>query len=109
MKHRKFLITLLALVILFALFGRPPAAWKQIRVGMTWKEANDIVNQRGVATESRAIMSADGQRHTARTMFFYRQFLILPLWVLRIDLLDGQVASTRIGLRMGDIEKVTHD
>ncbi len=103
-RSRKFLIAFVALAVLLAIFGRPPAAWKQVRAGMTWKEANSIVNQKGVFTESREVTSEDGQRHTARTFFCYKEFIVVPLWVLRVDLRDDRVASTRIGLRMGDIE-----
>ncbi|MBI3878801.1 MAG: hypothetical protein HY301_01895 [Verrucomicrobia bacterium] len=106
-RAQKFLIALLALVILLALFGRPPSAWKRVRVGMTWEETNAIINQRGVITESRVVASTDGQEHTARTFFCYKEFIVFPLWVFRVDLLDTRVASTRIGLRVGDIEKIS--
>jgi hypothetical protein len=108
-RSRTFLIAFVALAILLAIFGRPPRAWKQVRVGMTWKEANSVVNQKGVVTESRDVTSAEGHRHTARTFFCYKEFIVVPLWVLLIDLRDDRVASTRIGLRMGDIERIAHD
>ncbi|MFO1512362.1 MAG: hypothetical protein U1F83_05525 [Verrucomicrobiota bacterium] len=103
-RRRKFLVAFVALVILFAIFGRPPAVWKQVRVGMTWKEANSVVNQKGVFSVSRDVASADGQRHTERTFWCYKEFIVVPLWALRIDLRDDRVVSIRIGLLMGDIE-----
>jgi hypothetical protein len=108
-RPRKFLITFVALAVFFAIFGRPPAAWKQVRVGMTWKEVNSVLNQKGVFSESRSVTSADGQQHTERTFFCYKEFIILPLWVLRIDLRDDQVVSTRTGLRLGEIERMAND
>lgn len=107
-RPRKFLIAFAALAVLVAVFGRPPTAWKQVRVGMTWEEANGLVNQKGVVSESRSVTSADGQRHTERTFFCYKAFVV-PLWVLRIDLRDDQVTSTRIGLVLGDIERIAHE
>ena len=108
-RPRKIFVAFVALAVLFAVFGRPPAAWKQVHVGMTWKEANRIVNQKGVFSESRDVTSADGQRHTERTFFCYKDFIVVPLWVLRIDLRDDQVASTRTGLRLGDIDRIAHN
>src|SRR5678815_546836 len=101
-RARKILIVLAVLGVLLAVFGGPPAEWKQVHASMTWQEASAKINQKGRETELREFASADGQRHTAITMFFYSEFLIFPVWVLRVDFLDDRVQQVKRGLNIGE-------
>jgi hypothetical protein len=81
----------------------------ELEAGSPWPEANAIINQKGVGTDRRRVVSADGQRHTTRTMFFYGEFVVFPVWVLRVDLIDDRVQHVRSGLNGGSITRVSHD